>query len=115
LGLAELKENQNVVIYAGASGVGTATIQICKILKVNAFTVVSSEAKKQLCLDVGAKGCVLYKDNEKWDEELIQINGGKRFDALLDCVGVSNLDRTINLLDVDGRWVLYGLLSGVKA
>jgi len=42
LGLAELKENQNVIIYAGASGVGTAAIQICKVLKVNAFAVVSS-------------------------------------------------------------------------
>ena len=33
----------------------------------------------------------------------------------MDCVGVSNLDRTINLLDIDGRWILYGLLSGPKA
>jgi NADPH:quinone reductase-like Zn-dependent oxidoreductase len=37
-----LKENQNVAIYAGASGVGTAAIQICKILNLNAFAVVSS-------------------------------------------------------------------------
>ena len=66
-------------------------------------------------MQVGAKACVLYKNNDKWDEELIQSNNGKRFDALLDCVGVSNLDRTINLLDIDGRWILYGLLSGVKA
>lgn len=28
---------------------------------------------------------------------------------------MSNLDRTINLLDIDGRWILYGLLSGPKA
>ena len=66
-------------------------------------------------MQVGAKGCVLYKNNHKWDEELIQLNKGKRFDALLDCVGVSNLDRTINLLKIDGRWILYGLLSGVIA
>ena len=103
------------MIYAGASGVGTAAIQICNILKVNAFTVVSSPSKREICMQVGAKGCVLYKNNDKWDEELIQVNNGKRFDALLDCVGVSNLDRTINLLDIDGRWILYGLLSGVKA
>jgi len=30
------------VIYAGASGVGTAAIQICNALKLNAFAVVSS-------------------------------------------------------------------------
>jgi NADPH:quinone reductase-like Zn-dependent oxidoreductase len=66
-------------------------------------------------MQVGAKGCVLYKNNHKWDEELIRLNKGKRFDALLDCVGVSNLERTINLLEIDGRWILYGLLSGVIA
>lgn len=46
---------------------------------------------------------------------MITLNDGKHFSAVLDCVGVSNIDQTVNLLDVDGRWVLFGLLSGAKA
>ena len=56
-----------MVIYAAASGVGTAAIQICNILGYNAFAVVSSEQKSQICLKLGAKACVLYKNNDKWD------------------------------------------------
>lgn len=40
--LAELKQGQKVVIYAGASGVGTAAIQICNILGFEPYAVVSS-------------------------------------------------------------------------
>ena len=36
------------------------------------------------------------------------------FDAVLDCVGASNVPKTLKLLGKDGRWVLYGLLSGGK-
>lgn len=38
-----------MVIYAGASGVGTAVIQICKVLKANVFAVVSGEKKGKVC------------------------------------------------------------------
>ena len=34
LGLAELKAGDKVILYAGASGVGTAAIQICNILGI---------------------------------------------------------------------------------
>ena len=37
------------------------------------------------------------------------------FNAVLDCVGPSNADSTLDLLDVDGKWILFGLLSGAKA
>jgi tumor protein p53-inducible protein 3 len=45
---------------------------------------------------------------------LLKINESKPFDAVLDCVGPSNVKSTLRLLGVDGRWVLYGLLSGAK-
>ena len=36
------------------------------------------------------------------------------FNAVLDCVGSDNVDNTIKLLDIDSKWVLFGLLSGGK-
>ncbi len=42
IGFASLQKGQKVVIYAGASGVGTAAIQICKVLGYEAYAVVSS-------------------------------------------------------------------------
>ena len=66
LGLAELQPGQKVVIYAGASGVGTAAIQICNVLGFEPYAVVSTPEKGELCKKVGVKGVVYYKDNEKW-------------------------------------------------
>lgn len=45
ISLAQLKKGDTVVIYAGASGVGTAAIQICNYLGYVPFAVVSTEAK----------------------------------------------------------------------
>ena len=36
------------------------------------------------------------------------------FDVVLDCVGPDNVDSTLQLLGLDGRWILFGLLSGAK-
>lgn len=63
LGLAELKPGQKVVIYAGASGVGTAAIQICNVLGYVPYAVVSNKQKGDLCRKVGVKEVVYYKDN----------------------------------------------------
>lgn len=42
LRLAKVEKGQNVVIYAGASGVGTAVIQLGKLLGANVWSVVSN-------------------------------------------------------------------------
>ena len=34
---------------------------------------------------------------------------------MLDCVGPNNSESTVELLGVDGKWILFGLLSGAKA
>lgn len=43
LRLAQVKKGDSVVVYAGASGVGTAVIQLCKLLEAKIYCVVSSE------------------------------------------------------------------------
>ena len=56
---------------------------------------------------------VYYKDNANWVKDLLSKKGGN-FNAVLDCIGASNSEATIELLGVDGKWVLFGLLSGAK-
>ena len=49
LRLGEVKEGDHVVVYAGASGVGTAAIQLCQLLGAHAWAVVSTAEKGQIC------------------------------------------------------------------
>jgi len=43
LRFAKVEQGRNIVVYAGASGVGTAAIQICKLMGANVWSVVSTE------------------------------------------------------------------------
>jgi len=56
---------------------------------------------------------VYYKNNPNWAKDLINLKGGN-FNAVLDCVGSDNYESTLELLDIDGKWILFGLLSGFK-
>ena len=77
------------MVYAGASGVGTAAIQLGQLLGAKVWAVVSTPEKGKVCQELGASGVVYYRDNATWAKELIQKKGGN-FDAVLDCVGASN-------------------------
>lgn len=37
---------------------------------------------------------------------------GSGVDIILDCVGGSYWEKNLNCLNTDGRWIIYGLLSG---
>lgn len=60
---------------------------------------------------MGASGIAYYKDNSNWAKDLLALKGSS-FDAVLDCVGASNVESTLELLGIDSRWILFGLLSG---
>lgn len=94
LRLAETKPGDNIVVYAGASGVGTAAIQLGNLLGANIYCVVSTEDKGKICVDLGAKGVAYYKNNPNWQKDLINLKGGL-FNAVLDCVGSDNYESTI--------------------
>jgi len=66
LRLANVKKGDSIVLYAGASGVGTAALQLGKLFGVNVYSVVSSEAKGKICHELGANGVVYYKGNANW-------------------------------------------------
>ena len=51
------------MVYAGASGVGTAAVQLGRLLGANVWSVVSVPEKGQICLELGASGVVFYKNN----------------------------------------------------
>jgi tumor protein p53-inducible protein 3 len=79
---------------------------------VLAYIVWFQLKRGQICKNLGAAGVVFYKNNPNWAKELLTQSGP--FNAVLDCVGSDNYESTIELLDIDGKWVLFGLLSGSK-
>lgn len=54
--------NRKILVHAGASGVGTAAIQIAKLGENNQiFCTVGSSDKAAACLELGATTAINYK------------------------------------------------------
>ena len=97
---------ERVLIHAGASGVGSAAIQLCRAQGIDCWVSVGSAERLQYCESLGAKGGVLRGDG---------IEGLKDFgpfNVILDPVGASYAVQNLRMLAVDGRWVNIGLMGG---
>jgi len=115
--IAGVKKGDYVLVHAGASGVGSAVIQMCDLVGAKAIVTVGSQEKLVHCAKLGAVFGSNYKVGpfEKEIKKFIQhdSNGLKaNVDIVLDCVGASHAEQNINLLGLDSKWVVYGLMGG---
>lgn len=73
-----------------------------------------SPEKLENVLKHGAIAAVNYK-TEDFAAEVKSLTNGAGVDAVLDCVGESHAKKNLEVLKIDGRWVLFGLLGGIHA
>ena len=62
----DVKENDPVLIWGGASGIGSMAIQIAKMKKARPIAVVSSEEKAKYCMSIGAVGTINRNEFKIW-------------------------------------------------
>jgi putative PIG3 family NAD(P)H quinone oxidoreductase len=113
-GEGNLQSGETVLIHAGASGVGTAAIQLARAAGAAVCTTVGTEQKARKCRELGATLAVNYKIRDFF-AEVMAATADRGVDLVLDPVGASHLDRNLKLLRENGRLVCIGLLGGNKA
>ena len=102
-------------MHGGASGVGTAAIQLAKALGPSTVIVtVGSEDKAEACRALGADHAILYKD-EDFAKRVLELTGRRGADVILDHIGGAYLEPNLACLALYGRLVIIGLLGGAKA
>ena len=107
-----LQEGKTVLVHAGASGVGTAAIQMAKDKGARVFVTASKE-KHQICLDLGAEKAIDYK-SEDFSEKILEFTKGHGVDLIIDFVAGPYLNQNIKSLAMDGRMVNLATLGGGK-
>lgn len=107
--LAALKPGEKVLLHAGASGIGSAAIQLCKAFGNPCWVSVGSAERLAYCEALGAQGGVLRND------DLESLRDFGPFDVILDPVGGNYSALNLKLMALDGRWVLIGLMGGREA
>jgi crotonyl-CoA carboxylase/reductase len=65
-GVNSVKQDDVVLIWGGAGGLGSMAIQIAKEAGATPVAVVSGEDKFDYCEQLGAKGCINRKDFDHW-------------------------------------------------
>ena len=97
------------LVHAGASGGGTAAIQIAKAIGAR-IAVTCSPGKAELCLSLGAD-IVLKRSPHDWlGDAQAAVPGG--FSTVLDVVGGEEIDRNLQAVAPRGTIVQVGLMAG---
>ena len=112
--LGDLKAGESVLIHAGASGVGTAGIQLARAIhnKVSSqIFVTASAAKHAACLTLGADHAIDYK-KEDFAAVLKEKTAGKGVDLVIDFIGAPYFKKNIDSLGLDGRLVILAMMGG---
>jgi NADPH:quinone reductase len=108
---AKLAEGESVVVHAAAGGVGSLAVQLGRPFGAGrVIATASSEAKRELALELGADAAVDV-GAEELAEALVEANGGKRVDVVLEMAGGRVFDQSLKALAPFGRLVTYGIAS----
>ncbi len=102
-----------VLIHGGASGVGTAAIQVARALGARVACTVGDDTKVDRCRSLGAELVINYKKQDfateilKWSPDGVSL--------VLDIVGRDYFERNISVLAPRGRLVCIATMSGANA
>jgi tumor protein p53-inducible protein 3 len=111
--LGGLTEGETVLIHAGASGVGSAAIQLARELGARVLATAGSEEKLEFCRGLGASAAI-NRRHEDFAEAALARTEGRGVDLILDFVGAPYWEGNLEALRRGGRLTLIGFLGGSR-
>ncbi|HET9407371.1 MAG TPA: NADPH:quinone oxidoreductase family protein [Candidatus Sulfotelmatobacter sp.] len=101
-----------VLIHAVAGGVGTAAVQIGKLLGVEMFGTSSSDDKLARVKELGLQYGINYKQQD-YEEAVKNLTHGEGVDAVFDMLGGEHTIKSMHCLRDFGRVIQYGTATGM--
>ena len=109
-----MQTGETVLIHAGASGVGTAAIQIGHALGAQVAVTAGSDEKLARCRELGAAITINYK-SDNFDQAILSLTDNQGVDLILDCIGGPYLEQNLSILKPYGRLISIGVMGGTQA
>ncbi len=103
-----------VLIHAVAGGVGTAAVQIGKLLGVETYGTSSSEEKLARVQELGLQHGINYKQRD-YEEAIQELTHGEGVDAVFEMLGGEHVGKSVRCLRDFGRVIVYGSATGQRA
>lgn len=110
---AQLGAGETVLIHAAGSGVGSAGIQIAKLLGAKVITTTSTDEKAAKAKQLGADHVINYATQDFVDE-VKKLTNKKLVDVVFEHTGAATWDKSIACLPYGGRLVTCGATAGTE-
>jgi len=104
-------EAPRVLIHAVAGGVGTAAVQIGRILGVEMYGTSSSDEKLARVKELGLQHAINYKQQD-YEEAVKNLTRGEGVDAVFEMLGGEHTAKSLRCLRDFGRVIQYGTATG---
>ncbi len=111
VGRAQLQPGETVLIHAAGSGVGSAAVQIAKVVGAKVIATASTQAKLDKARALGADVLVNYTTHDFLDE-VKKATNRKLVDVVFEHVGATTWEKSIACLPKGGRLVTCGATTG---
>ncbi len=108
---AQLQPGETVLIHAAGSGVGSAGIQIAKLMGAKVIATASTAEKLDKATQLGADHVINYTTHDFVDE-VKKLTNKKLVDVVFEHTGASTWDKSIACLPYGGRLVTCGATAG---
>jgi tumor protein p53-inducible protein 3 len=109
--LCAVQSGESVLIHAGASGVGSAAIQLAKTLGATVYATAGSAEKCAFCVDLGAAHAINYR-TQNFRDQIAALTDNRGVNVILDFIGAPYWAGNLASLALDGRLALIGFLGG---
>ena len=110
-GSADRRAGRRVLIHAVGGGVGTAAVEIGKILGAEMYGTSSSYEKLSRVQKLGLQHAINYKDLD-YEEAIKELTGGEGLDAVFEMLGGEHTAKSIRCLRDFGKVIQYGTAAG---
>ncbi len=108
---SSLDKPARVLIHAVAGGVGTAAVQIGKLLGVEMYGTSSSEEKLARVKELGLQHGINYKQRD-YEEAIKDLTHGEGVDAAFEMLGGEHTAKSVRCVRDFGRVIVYGTATG---
>lgn len=109
--IGEILPTQWVLIHAGGSGVGTAAVQLARVMGAKTIATSRSQSKLEKCLSLGVDA-VINPRPEGFAQKVLEITEDHGADLILDFIGAEYFSENMTALSHGGAIIFLGVLGG---
>lgn len=103
------------VLTLGTGGVSIFALQLAKAMGARVIITSSSDTKLARCRDLGADGTINYRDEPKWDKQVLKLTAGEGAHVVVENGGAGTLTQSLRATRAGGTVGLLGALTGLTA